>query len=105
MNKLMSILARIDWCIFAPVIGALICLSGCSSNPRYIEGTTLNLGAYVPFESSIYGIELVSYVNGVKVQTSSNQPFWVSRSYCSTNEWLWGMVKTIENSETEIDVK
>lgn len=86
-------------CVFIYVL-----CQGCSSNPRYVEGTTLNLGAYVPWNETMYGVELVSYVNGIKVQASSNQSFQVARTYCSTNDWLWGMVKSVEGSETRVQV-
>lgn len=78
---------------------------GCSSNPKAVEGTSIQLGAYLPFEGNLYGVELVSYVNGLKVQASSNQSFQVVRTYTSTNEWLWGMVKTVEGSNTRVDVR
>lgn len=86
-------------CVFIYVL-----CQGCSSNPRYVEGTTLNLGAYVPWNETMYGVELVSYVNGIKVQASSNQSFQVARTYTATNDWLWGMVKSVEGSETKVQV-
>ena len=69
-----------------------------------VEGTSIQLGAYLPFEGNLYGVELVSYVNGLKLQTSSNQSFQVSRTYAATNDWIWGMMKTVESSDTSIQV-
>ena len=77
-------------------------LAGCVHGNRYVEGTSLQLGAYVPWESNLYGVELVSYVNGCALKTSSNICFEVQRNFCATNEYLWGMVKTIEKSDTKI---
>ena len=77
---------------------------GCSTNPKAVEGTSIQLGAYLPFDGNLYGVELMSYVNGLKIQASSNQSFQVSRTYNSTNDWLWGMMKTVESSDTRIDV-
>ena len=77
---------------------------GCSTQPKSVEGTSIQLGAYLPFDGNLYGIELVSYVNGLKIQTSTNQSFQVSRTYNSTNDWLWGMIKTVESSDTSIQV-
>lgn len=81
----------------------VIC-SGCSSNPRYVEGTNLSLGAYLPINGQLMGIEVVNYLNGCSVRTSSNQSFNVSRTYASTNEWAWGLLKSVEGSETKVQV-
>lgn len=62
------------------------------------------MGAYLPFDGNLYGVELMSYVNGLKIQASSNQSFQVERTYTSTNDWLWGMMKTVESSDTRIGV-
>lgn len=77
---------------------------GCSTQQKAVEGTSIQLGAYIPFDGNLYGIELMSYVNGLKIQASSNQSFQVSRTYNSTNDWLWGMMKTVESSDTSIQV-
>lgn len=82
----------------------LVLLAGCKSNNRFVEGMSVQLGAYVPWESNLYGVELVSYVNGCAVKTSSNMNFKVERSYNATNEYLWGMVKTREQTDTKIEV-
>ena len=81
-----------------------VLFQGCSSSQKLVEGTSIQLGAYLPFEGNLYGVELVSYVNGLKLQSSSNQSFQVSRTYNATNDWLWGMMKTVECSDTSIQV-
>lgn len=81
-----------------------VMFQGCSSSQKIVEGTSIQLGAYLPFEGNLYGVELVSYVNGMKLHTSTNQSFQVSRTYSSTNDWLWGMMKTVEGSDTSIQV-
>lgn len=91
------------------MIGILVVLiyvlcQGCSSSQKIVEGTSIQLGAYLPFEGNLYGVELVSYVNGLKLQSSTNQSFQVSRTYNATNDWLWGMMKTVESSDTSIQV-
>ena len=91
------------------MLGILIVLiyvlcQGCSTNPKVVEGTSIQLGAYLPFEGNLYGVELMSYVNGLKIQASSNQSFQVESTYTSTNDWLWGMMKTVESSDTSIQV-
>ena len=77
---------------------------GCSTNPRYVEGTNLSLGAYLPVDGQLMGIEIVNYLNGCSIRTSTNQSFQVSRTYNSTNDWLWGMMKTVESSDTTVQV-
>ena len=91
------------------ILGILVVLiyvlcQGCSTQQKVVEGTSIQLGAYIPFDGNLYGIELMSYVNGLKIQASSNQSFQVSRTYNSTNDWLWGMMKTVESSDTSIKV-
>lgn len=78
---------------------------GCTSNQRWVEGTNLSLGAYIPLDGQLMGIEVVNYLNGCSVRTSSNQTFTVSRTYCSTNSWGWGIVNSIELTTTEVEVK
>ena len=83
---------------------ALAC--GCASHqPKYVEGTLTQVGAYIPVEGTIYGAEVVNYLNGCKVTTVSNMPFKVDRIYASTNEYLWGMVKTHEFTHTKVEMK
>ena len=91
------------------ILGILVVLiyvlcQGCSTQQKVVEGTSIQLGAYLPFDGNLYGVELMSYVNGLKIQASSNQSFQVSRTYNATNDWLWGMMKTVESSDTSIQV-
>ena len=91
------------------ILGILVVLiyvlcQGCSTQQKAVEGTSIQLGAYLPFDGNLYGVELMSYVNGLKIQASSNQSFKVSRTYNTTNDWLWGMMKTVESSDTSIQV-
>ena len=81
-----------------------ILLAGCKANSRFVDGTSVQLGAYVPFNSNLYGLELVSYVNGCAVRTPSNMNFTVEREYVSTNDYLWGAVKTCERTNVKVDV-
>lgn len=81
-----------------------IALCGCSTGQRYVEGTNLSLGALLPIDGQLMGIEVVNYLNGCSVRTISNQAFNVSRTYCSTNSWGWGLLTTVEGSDTKIQV-
>ena len=102
-NPILSIgLGRMIGILFV-FIYVLLC-QGCSTNQRYLEGTNLSLGAYLPVDGQLMGVELVNYLNGCSVRTSSNQSFNVSRTYCTTNSWGWGLLTTVEGSDTKIQV-
>ena len=83
----------------------LLLFIGCTSSQRYIEGTSVQLGAYVPWESNLYGVELVSYINGCSLKATSNMAFKVQREYNATNTYLWGAVQTRESTKTDAEVK
>lgn len=70
----------------------LICQIGCIANPKYTEGSSLQVGAYLPGESQLYGVEILNWLNGCKVSSSTNQPFNLTREYCASNTYFWGAV-------------
>jgi hypothetical protein len=84
-------------------LAALLLVCGCFSGHRYVEGTSLQLGAYVPWESNLYGVELVSYVNGCVVKGTTNQAMRIERTYNATNSYFWGMVETREHTQTSVE--
>ena len=86
-------------------IAAGLLVDGCTSSSKFVDGTSVQLGAYVPWEQNLYGVELVSYINGCAVKTSSNVLFTVQRDYCATNTYLWGMVETRETTHTSVETK
>lgn len=81
---------------------AMLLLGGCASVPSYVEGTSLQLGAYVPVNSNLYGVELLSYVSGCVVKGTTNQTLTVEREYSATNSYFWGMVETRETTNTKV---
>lgn len=83
------------------VLAALL-MAGCSSSPKFVEGTSIQLGAYVPWNSNLYGVELLSYVNGCVVRVPTNGTYEISRKYSATNDWCWGMLKTVELTDTTV---
>jgi len=87
------------------MIIALAALCGCAQSPKYVEGTSLTLGAYIPWGGNLYGIELLSYVNGAVVKVPSNTCFQIRREHSATNSWMWGMLDTIDHTDTKIDLK
>lgn len=86
-------------------IACMLILAGCASKQRYIEGTHLALGAYLPFEDALYGVELVQYTSGAVLTTATNTPCVFEREYVSTNRYFWGMVETRENTKTKFEIK
>ena len=74
------------------VIAALLALLGCTTQSKYVEGTSVQLGAYIPWSGNLYGMEICSYVNGCIVRTPSNMCYEVQRTHSVTNDWLWGML-------------
>lgn len=86
-------------------IAAGLLVDGCTSTSKWIEGTHLALGAYIPYESNLYGVELCQYLNGCYVRSSSNTTFTAQRDYCATNSYLWGMVETRETTHTQVETK
>lgn len=87
------------------ILAICILAAGCMSKQRYIEGTHLALGAYLPFEDAIYGIEILQYTNGAMLSTSTNTPCVFERQYAATNSYFWGMVETREATRTKVEVK
>ena len=86
-------------------IAACAFVIGCTSQPKYVEGTSLTLGAYIPWGGNLYGIELLSYVNGTVVKVPSNETYQIERQHCSTNSWMWGMLDTVEHTSTTVELK
>ena len=103
IRLLSKLIGRCGRC--APVLAVVLALvCGCSSSQRYLEGTATQVGALIPYDGSLYGINVVNYLNGVSVQTASNVAFTVSREYASSNAWF-GCATTTERSKTEVEVK
>lgn len=80
----------------------MFCCMGCAVKQRYVEGTHITLGAYLPFQDSIYGVELLSYTGGASLNVSTNMNVQFEREYAATNEYFWGMVKTREKSKSKL---
>jgi len=54
-------------------LSAMLFIAGCTTSSKFVSGTHLALGAYVPgTEGELYGIEIVNYLNGCMVRSSSN---------------------------------
>lgn len=55
MKTLRGILLAVSGLLVA-VCGALT--DGCASTSRYIEGTHVAVGAWIPWENTMYGLEI-----------------------------------------------
>lgn len=86
----------------AMVMLALLC--GCKSNPKYVEGQSLQIGIYIPTTEELVGLQVLNYLSGVSVCATSNMPFKVSREYSATNTYF-GLVHINEHVRTEVETK
>lgn len=89
--------------LIAFILALLLC--GCASQPKFVEGTSVQLGGYVPWQGSLYGVEICSYINGCVVRTPTNMTYEVERKHSVTNDWCWGMLKSVEYSDTKVKLK
>lgn len=83
------------------MIGLLLFLCGCKSNPKYVEGQSLQIGIYIPTTEELVGLQVLNYLSGVSVTATSNMPFKVVRDYSATNSYF-GVVHINEHVRTEV---
>lgn len=48
------------------------CNSGCLGRTSYVEGTSVSVGAYIPNDGNLYGLQIVNYISGIKISASTN---------------------------------
>ena len=54
--------------VFAIILGGCsMMMAGCSTQPKYIDGSDLAVGVYIPAADNIVGVQFLHYLNGVKV--------------------------------------
>lgn len=81
---------------------ALALLCGCmQTGTRYLEGTSLQLGAYIPVSGQLYGVEAVSYVSGVRLGLPTNSNLTVVRTSSQETSWL-GVFRQASTNRTFI---
>lgn len=83
----------------------LLLMLGCATGNKYVEGTHIALGAYVPYESNLYGVELIQYLNGISITCQTNNALKVAHYATTTNRWLWGMLESTTTTRTKSEVK
>lgn len=64
----------------------------------------MQLGAYLPYDGSLFGVECLNYLSGCAVRTSTNNAFTVEREFSSTNSYF-GIVHTSERSKTKVEIQ
>lgn len=74
-------------CLILVAIGLVPVMVGCRNQEAntYIEGTSLTIGLYVPFNGNIYGIQAINYLSGKKIQLATNQQFKISSEHAISN--------------------
>lgn len=87
------------------LFAALLILAGCAGRQRYIEGAHLALGAYVPGEDGIYGVEIAQWTSGAYFSSATNTPCVFTRDFAATNSWFWGALESVESSRTKLEIK
>lgn len=83
---------------------ALLAVAGCKTGPRYVDGQMLQLGLYVPTSDGLVGLQVMNWLSGVEVTSTTNMPFRIERDYSATNSYL-GVVNINEHVHTSIESK
>ena len=86
------------------VVLSLLILAGCASRTTYTEGTSLAVGAYIPFEGNLYGCEIASYLSVCRVSVPTNMPVTITRASVSSNSWF-GVIRSVSTTDTTVWVK
>ena len=79
-------------------------LAGCHTSSTYTEGSSLNLGIYIPASGQLYGVQALSWLSGCKVTVPTNNQFKISREYTASNDYF-GVVHIREKTKTQIEPK
>ena len=85
-------------------LSLLVLASGCVSQSRYLEGSSLKLGLYVPAGGQLYGIQALSWLSGCSVDAYTNSEFRITREFQSSNDYF-GVVHIREHTKTQIEPK
>lgn len=90
--------------VLLAISGALT--DGCvSKGPVFLNGTQVSLGAYIPWDGNLYGLELINFVTGTYMRFPTNTAFKVDHTANVTNEWCFGMLESVSSSKTKADAK
>lgn len=86
------------------MVTILLFISGCNITPRneYIEGTSLTLGLYLPYNGQIYGIQALNYLSGKRITAITNQFPKIKSEHIITNSSFF-CFELNEINKTEIN--
>ena len=79
-------------------------VAGCYTSSTYTEGSSLNLGIYIPASGQLYGVQALSWLSGCKVEMPTNQQFKICREFSASNDYF-GVVHIREKTKTQIEPK
>ena len=54
---------------------ALICMLGCSHQQQFVEGSLTQIGLMIPYNGQLFGIQLMSHLDGVSIRAETNSVF------------------------------
>ena len=85
-----------------PLLALAVC--GCGTSPKVVDGVSISLGAYIPWDGQMYGLELIQFVSGTSTLLPTNGKHGICREHCSTNVWLWGMLESRESGKLKANL-
>lgn len=75
---------------------------GCVTQmPSYKDGCMVDVGLYLPYSGSLYGLDLMSYVSGCKIYCPTNTIYSIERQTSTTNTYF-GMISIKETNHTKV---
>lgn len=86
----------------------VICLllaAGCLGRVEntYVEGTSFQVGLYIPLNGTLYGIQMVNFLSGKRIVCPTNGSFKVESEHFMSNSAL-GVFDIVEDNETKVNL-
>ena len=72
--------------LFVFVFQALGCVSTSSYNTQVLDGTLIQVGIFLPYNGSLYGIQCLQYISGRSTKTRSTNE--VVSTHSITNKFI-----------------
>ena len=54
---------------------ALIFMLGCAHQQHFVEGSLTQIGLMIPYEGQLFGIQLMSHLDGISIRAETNSLF------------------------------
>lgn len=86
------------------ILFLILILSGCTITPRneYLEGTAFQIGLYIPFNGSVYGLQAFNYVSGKRIVSTTNNFPSIESEHIMTNS-TFGCMDLTDINKTKIN--